>query len=342
MARRNASQQDVAERSRVSRSTVAAILRNDPNFSFADETRKRVWQAAKDLGYQAHSGARALRGGRTHTLALAIPLFDAISGAIQSQNLRGMGDAAQQSGYSLTICSYGTVRQMKPTFERLMRESRFDGVVMHGDETCEEDPREKIVQEFGLPCVVLERRSEHATAWVDFDHEAGAAMATRHLIQRGRRRIALVGDWLPLRRHGYEQALRDAGLDVDRRLIWPKLSGEPYDHVGRCAVEAMFAPGAQPPDAMFCLSDEMAATCIAALADRGISVPRDVAVVGYDDSKLARYVHPSLTSVRQDGVEMGREAVRLLIQCVESEQDFVQPVLIQPTLTVRRSCGVQT
>lgn len=341
MARRNASQQDVADRSKVSRSTVAAVLRNDPKFRFTDETRKRVWEAARELGYQAHSGARALRGGRTHTLALAIPQFDSISGTIQAQNLRGMGEAAQQKGYSLTICSYGTVKEMKPTFERLMRESRFDGVVMHGDESCEDDPRERIVEEFGLPCVVLERRSDHASAWVDFDHKTGAALATRHLIQRGRRRIALVGDWHQLRRQGYTAALREAGLPVEDQLIWPQLSGESYDHVAHGAVNAMFADGFTSPDAMVCISDEIAASAMAALADRGVNVPRDVAVVGYDDSKLANYVYPALTSVRQDGIQMGREAVRLLIHCVEHPDEPVESVVIETSLTVRRSCGAQ-
>jgi len=340
MARKNASQQDVAERSRVSRSTAAAVLRNDPKFSFSEATRQRVWKAARELNYQPHSSARALRGGRTHTFALAIQQFEHIGGAIQSQNLRGMGEAAQQMGYSLTICSYGSVNQMKPTFERLMRESRFDGVVLHGDARCEEDPREKIVEAFGLPCVVLERRSER-TAWVDFDHRAGAAMGTRHLLDSGRQRIALVGAWDTLRRQGYIDAIEQAGMAVDDRLIWPRLSGEAYDHVARCAVEVMFGQGGEPPDGMLCMSDEIASAAIAALSERGISVPDDVAVVGYDDSKLAHYTNPSLTSVRQDGVEMGREAVRLLLQYVDDRDAVVDPVIIQPTLTVRRSCGVQ-
>jgi len=340
MARRNASQQDVAVRSRVSRSTVAAVLRNDPRFSFSDETRKRVQLAAKELGYQPHSGARALRGGQTHTFALAIPQFEHISGTIQSQNLRGMGEAAQQMGYSLTICAYGTVNEMKPAFERLMRQSRFDGVVLHGDDSRDSDPREKIVEEFGLPCVVLEHRSEQ-NAWVDFDHYAGGAMGTRHLIGRGRRRVALVGDWQPGRRRGYLDAIMAAGMTVDERLIWPRLPGEAYDHVARCAVEAMFDGDMEQPDGLMCICDEIAAAAIAALAERGISVPRDVAVVGYDDSKMAQYSNPSLTSVRQDGVEMGREAVRLLVQCIQNPMSVVEPVVIQPTLTVRRSCGVK-
>jgi LacI family transcriptional regulator len=341
MARRNASQQDVAERSQVSRSTVAAILRNDPKFSFTDETRRRVQEAARELGYHGHSGARALRGGRTHTLALAIPQFSAISGAIQSQNLRGIGDAAQELGYSLTICSYGTVRQMKPAFERLMRESRFDGVILHGDERADDDPRERIIEEFGLPCVVLERHSGRAAAWVDFDHQLGAAKATRHLIAAGRKRIALVGDRLPLRRRGYADALEEAGRAVNARLVQQQLPGEPYEQVARKAVDQWFGDAREHPDALFCLTDEIAAAAIAALTERGIRVPDDVAVVGYDDSKLAAYANPSLTSVRQDGVLMGREAVRLLIRCIEHPDERVEPVVIRPTLTVRNSCGTR-
>lgn len=338
MARKGATQHDVAQRSKVSRSTVAAVLRNDPKFIFAAETRQRVLDAATALNYQPHWGARTLRGGRSHTLALAIPRFDQIGGAIQSQNLRGMGDAAQQAGYCLTICAYGTVKEMKPTFERLMRASRFDGVVLHGDDSGSEDPRERIVEEFGLPCVVLERRSEQSK-WVDFDHCGGAAIATRHLLNLGRRRIALVGDNNPLRRRGYLEALEQAGLAPDKQLVWPQHPEEPYDRVAQRAVDAMFASGAKTPDALFCLSDEIAAAAIAALAKRGIRVPDDVAVVGYDDSVLARYANPSLTSVHQDGVKMGRMAIDLLIRQIESSDDLVEPVILKSTLTIRDSCG---
>src|SRR5690606_5281518 len=113
MTQRRVTQRDVAERSRVSRSTVAAILRNDPRLTFSEETRRRVLEAARELNYRTHSGARALRDGRTRTLALAIPHFGLLGGAIQSQNLRGMGEAAQHLGYSLAICAYGAVRRIK-------------------------------------------------------------------------------------------------------------------------------------------------------------------------------------------------------------------------------------
>ncbi len=338
MARKSVTQQDLADRSRVSRSTVAAVLRNDTRFRFTEETRRRVLEAARKLNYQPNAGARALRNGQTHAFVLAIPQFEQLSGAIQAQNLRGMGEAAQQLGYSFTICSYGTVKQMKPAFERLMRESRFDGVVMHGDESCEEDPREAIVDAFGLPCVVLERHSHHS-AWVDFDHRAGAAMATTYLLERGRRRIALVGAGHAQRQQGYEESLRRAGLAIDDRWIVPRYSGEAYDHLGQRAIQALFADGQVQPDALFCLSDEIAASAIALLTARGVRVPEDVAVIGYDDSTMARYANPPLTSVRQDGVKMGHEAIRLLVQQISDPDTSVEPVVLAPTLTVRRSCG---
>lgn len=339
MAGKGATQQDVAERSQVSRSTVAAILRNAPDMSFSAQTRERVLKAARELNYRPNSAARSLRSGKTHNLALAIPQFTAIEGAIQMQNVRGIGEQAQKLGYTLTICSYGDLKQMRPTFERLVRESRFDGVILFGDKSCAQDPRESILADLNLPCVVLERRSEQFP-WVDFDHEAGAAAGVAHLLAGGYTRIALVGDEHPLRRQGYLAQLGKVGVAIDERARVPRRSGEAYDHLAHRAIEVLFAEDGYRPDALLCMSDEIAAASCAVLSSRGLTVPMDVAVVGYDDSKMARYANPPLTSVRQDGVEMGNQAVRLLLQMIDGERELVEPRVLAPTVVVRQSCGL--
>ena len=339
MAGKGATQQDVAERSQVSRSTVAAILRNAPDMSFAAETRDRVLKAARELNYRPNSAARSLRSGKTHNIALAIPQFTAIEGAIQVQNVRGIGEQAQKLGYTLTICSYGDVKQMRPTFERLVRESRFDGVILFGDKSCARDPRENILADLKLPSVVLERRSEQFP-WVDFDHESGAAAGVTHLLGSGRSRIALVGDEHPLRRRGYVAELERAGVPFDQRACIPRRAGEAYDALAMRAVEALFADDGYKPDALLCMSDEIASASCAALAARGLTVPTDVAVVGYDDSKMARYANPPLTSVRQDGVEMGSQAVCLLSRMITEGRESVEPIVLKSEVVVRNSCGL--
>jgi LacI family transcriptional regulator len=324
---------------------VARILATDEaDCPFAPETRRRVREVAGRLKYRPNSSASSLRSGWTHTVALAIPSFQTVRGPIQIANLQGIGEQAQKLGYALTLCGYEEHSNLRMTFERLVREGRFDGVLIYshkfpfGNSTADE--REAVFAELKIPFVSLERTTPDAPC-IDFDNVHGGREATEHLIRLGRRRIAFLGHsekGIPYRDRyrGYADAMAAGGLEVDRRWAEP-LEGD-FAQTGRRGARRLLESGADF-DALVCVTDVTAMAAMQVLAERGVHVPKEVAVVGYDDSPMALLAAPALTTVRQDGREMGRQAMTMLHEQMESGD--LRPVrrLLKPSLVVRRSCG---
>ncbi len=336
-------QSDVARLSKVSRSTVAAILRSHPrNNSFSPETRQRVMEAARRLNYRPNSAARSLRSGRTHAVALTVPNFSAVRGPIQIANLQGIGEQAQKLGYALTLSGYEERSDLRSTFRKLLREGRFDGVLFYGDQQSDmDDERERIFSGLEIPFVVLEKTTP-GSCCINFDNLHGAGEATGHLIRLGRRRIGFIGHdqrGIPYRQRyeGYQAACRAAGVEIDPALSEPLRPGG-FAEAGRRGVRRLIEQGIDF-DALVCVCDETAMAVMQTLAEHGRRVPETVAVVGYDDHPLAALATPALTTVRQDGIEMGRRAMEMLHRQIETGNRTPVHEVIRPALVVRRSCG---
>ncbi len=330
----------------VSRSTVAAVLRNKPSTAAISEaTRQKVLAAARQLSYRPHAAAFSLRTRRTHTIAIAVPYLPLLTGTITGRILQGVGQRAQSLGYDLNICSYQEGPEARTTFTRLFRESRYDGVLFYGDSaTGHDDPREIILSELEVPHVVLEKSARRSVS-IAFDNIAGAQQAVAHLASTGHRRIAYVGNsetvsYCRERLQGYRQALAAAGLKFDPQLVFRLHAAEDADYVacGRSAAMANIQRQVDF-DAAFCVCDATALGMIQTLLRHGARVPEDVAVVGFDDSMAAALATPSLTTVRQDGVAMGQEAVNLLHTLINGHQLENQAVRIPVKLIVRESSG---
>ncbi len=339
-------QSDIARLSNVSRSTVARILASDEtNCPFAPQTRRKVLEVARRLKYRPNSAASSLRNGATHLVALAIPSFNTVGGPIQIANLQGAGEQAQKLGYALALCGYEEHSDLRMTFERLVREGRFDGVLIYshkflfgGDPA---DERETVLTELKIPFVSLERTTPDAPC-IDFDNIHGGREAAAHLIRLGRRRIAFLGHsgtGAPYRDRfgGYEAALRSAGLALDPQLLEP-LEGGRFDECGRRGVRRLLESGVDF-DALVCVTDKTAMAAMQVLAEKGVRVPEAVAIVGYDDSPMAAFAAPPLTTIRQDGIEMGRQAMEMLHEQMTSGESRPARRLLKPSLVVRRSCG---
>lgn len=331
---------DVARLSKVSRSTVAAILRSDPaNCPFSEDTRKRVLDAVKELNYQPNSLARMLRSRRTHNIAIVVPNFDAIRGTIQVRNMKGAGQRARELGYTLNLCDYEEKDDPWVAFQRLIGEGRFDGVLFFGGPRMADDNREEVFAGLKIPFVVLERNTTHAC--VDFDNHHGASEAVRHLIAGGRRRIGFLLEcgqdaYWGERLRGYKTALAEAGIAFDPELVMPTrdIGLAPAQLATRHLIESGIKF-----DALFCVTDEVAMGALQVLSEHGVSVPDDVAIVGYDDSIMAVAANPPLTSVWQDGVEMGKVAIDLLHQQIEAGKALKLKQILTPTLRIRKSSG---
>ncbi|MFF3633470.1 LacI family DNA-binding transcriptional regulator [Streptomyces sp. NPDC002250] len=304
--------EEVAARAGVGRGTVSRVINGSPRVSEA--TRAAVEAAVAELGYVPNTAARALAANRTDAIALVVPEPETrfFSEPYFSDMLRGVGAELSDSEMQLLLIFAGSDRE-RQRLAQYLAAHRVDGVLLvsvHAD-----DPLPDMLSQLEIPAVISGPRSAAETLTsVDSDNYGGARSAVEHLMSRGRRRIAHITGRLDVygaqrRVDGYRDALHDAGLPVDEGLIEP---GDFTDEGGRRAMTTLL--GRHPDlDAVFAGSDVMAAGARQVLREAGRSIPGDVALVGYDDSAVARHMDPPLTSVRQPIEEMGRAMIDLLL-----------------------------
>ena len=327
-----ASMRDVAALAGVSPRTVSNVVSGYVHVRA--ETRARVQRAIDELKYRPNVSARSLRLGRTGIIALAVPeiaapYFAELADLIQQQaGARGVTLLVDQTGGSrdrelLVLEGYGS--------------HVIDGLILSPMAMTLEDLE---AQRLDIPTVLLgERISEGGLIHVAIDNVAAAREATAHLVARGRRRIAAVGDAENIgpatrRMQGYREALAAAGLEEDPAL---RVHTGPWGRAsGYAAVDALLKRGTEV-DAMFCFNDVVAQGAIRALTDHGVRVPHDVAVVGWDDTEEGAYATPSLTSVSPDKVAIARAAVDRLVDAISGEPAGPAEVTCAFELVVRES-----
>jgi LacI family transcriptional regulator len=306
----------VASAAGVSIATVSRVLNGRPDV--APETREAVLRVVRDQGFSTNRSARALSGGRTGLVGVTLPVIE--SGYFAAI-LAGVAEGLYEEDMRVVLC---------PTLHQYEREVNLLEQVMHGTTDAgilmlpEESNEElRALQRHGYPFVVVDPRTrpDDGIAAVSAANASGARVATEHLLQLGHRRIAAItgpANWLASseRLNGFNGALAAAGVLPDAGLVR----------------EAAFAPGAgqeaaeslldmpDRPTAIFAFNDELAVTVLRTARERGLRVPDDVSVVGFDDSEKARITTPALTSVRQPLAEMGRMAVTMLLQMLESQR----------------------
>ncbi|MEU6521820.1 LacI family DNA-binding transcriptional regulator [Streptomyces sp. NPDC046924] len=304
--------EEVAARAGVGRGTVSRVINGSPRVS--DATRAAVEAAVAELGYVPNTAARALAANRTDAIALVVPEPETrfFAEPYFSDMLRGVGAALSDTEMQLLLIFAGSDRERQRLADYLAAH-RVDGVLLvsvHAD-----DPLPDMLARLEIPAVISGPRSAAETLTsVDSDNYGGARQAVEHLLGRGRRRIAHITGGLDVygaqrRVDGYRDALRDAGHEVDDLLIE---AGDFSEEGGRHAMAALLErrPGL---DAVFAASDVTAAGARHALREAGRRIPDDVALVGYDDSAIARHMDPPLTSVRQPIEEMGHRMIDLLL-----------------------------
>ncbi len=329
------SMRDVAARAGVSPRTVSNVVSGYVHVRA--ETRERVQRAIDELKYRPNMSARSLRLGRTGIIALAVPeiaapYFAELADLIQR--------AAEARGVTLLVDQTGASRERELLVLDGYRSNLIDGFILSPMAITAED---LAAQELDIPAVLLgERISDSGLLHVAVDNVAAARAAVAHLVETGRRRIAAVGADLRTtnmgpavrRMHGYRLAMATAGLDPLPELEvttggWARSSGY-------AAVDALLARGTEV-DALFCFNDVLALAAIRAITDRGLRVPDDVAVLGWDDTEEASYSVPSLTSVSPDKAAIARTAVDRLLAQVEGEPAAAAEVSCGYRLVVRES-----
>lgn len=328
-----ATMKDVARLAGVSTSTVSHVINNDRFVS--DATRKKVDNAVKTLNYTPSALARSLKLNQTHTIGM---LISASSNPFYSELVRGVERSCFERGYSLILCNTdGDENRMNSNLETLLQK-RVDGLLLLSTEI--HPPSRDILRRYpGVPTVMMD--------WSPFDEGSdiiqdnsllGGEMATRHLIERGHKRIACIGgpvDKSPsrMRLEGYRKAMQKAGLPV---LPGYETVGDFEFSGGYHATQQLLALKT-PPEAIFCCNDAMAVGVYRALYQAGLTVPKDMAVIGYDDIELARYMSPPLTTIHQPKDELGELAVDVLIHRMAQPDLAQQRLQLTPELVTRSS-----
>jgi len=330
--------EEVALRAGVSRATVSRVVNGSPKVS--PDVRRVVEAAVAALGYVPNRAARSLVTKRSGSIGVVIsePAGRLFSDPFFPRLLRGISGSLSARDLQLVLLMPASPAETERTADYLAA-GHVDGallVSLHGD-----DPLPERMARAGIPFVVGGRPLRGTdTSLVDIDNRGGAQTAVRHLLGNGRRVVATIAGPADMgagvdRLAGYRDALAEAGIAVDDRLI--AIADFTQDS-GAAAMDRLLK--ASPDiDAVFAASDLIAAGALSVLDAAGRRVPDDVAIVGYDDSPIATSVRPPLTSVRQPIEEMGHEMARLLIAAVEEAQPVQRRVILATELIRRASSG---
>jgi len=328
---------EVAKHAGVSLQTVSNVL-NGRTSQVGDETRERVLHAIEKLGYQPNANARGLRSQRTGTLAYLTvdPSARFLADPFHTALVSGMADALRERDCCLLVQALHP-SQPGEAFERLHRQRRFDGAVVHLSGTQVE--RQRCVAPLnasGCPFVLIEERaSGPACASVRADNRDGARRAVEYLRDRGHKRIGFLAadrTWPAVEERfaGYQAALKALKLPGPRELS----AAAEQTEIARQLMESALTQ--QPAlTAVLCANDVLAVGALQAARRLGRRVPDDLAVIGFDDFEFARYVEPALTTVALPAYDMGRRAAELLLDYLR-DGHFVEPEVIFPTTLVPR------
>ena len=328
-----ASIRDVAELAQVSTATVSHVINHTRYVS--PELTERVRVVMLELNYQPDAVARSLRRRETLTIGLLIPSVKIPFFAAVAYNVER---AASDYGYNIILCNSDWQQAKESLYLRDLIARRVDGLVCisAGMDGAQIAP----LIEAGTPVVMVERSMSGIDLdAVGIDNVKGAYKATKHLLELGRRRIAVVTGKSSVsdeRLLGYQRALAEAGLKLNSSLLhW----GDYLPETGRQAME-YFLSLLEKPSAVFAFNDMMALGVLQVLNERGLRVPEDIAVLGFDGIPLSKYTSPALTTVRQPLKEMGRAAVEQLLKRIRGEgPEQAQYIKLEPELLIRASTG---
>lgn len=321
---------DVARLANVSVATVSRALNGHENVAAA--VRERVVAIAEEHHYTPHHAARSLSSRRTRTVGVVLP---DLHGEFFSELVRGIDLAAREHGLHLLVSSYhGNPKEQAAALQSMR--GRVDGLLVMSPYVGDLDAlRDNLVP--ALPAVLINTHLvREGCSALGIDNYGGARAMTRHLVDGGRRRIAFIAGPADNfdaheRLRGYHDALAEA-LPTARPWV---LAGDFDEASGHQAGRDLLAAGAHP-DAVFAANDMMALGCLFALNQAGVDVPGDIALAGFDDIPLARYVHPALTTMRVDIAALGGRAMHALQQRFAGEPAHAA-ALAAPELIIRQS-----
>lgn len=328
---RSSTLKDVAAYAGVSMKTVSNVVNDWPYIT--DETRRKVQDAIRTVGYRPNQMARSLVTGKTFTIGAVIP---DISNPFFGMALRGCEDSLFEGDYSLFLCNTSEVIEREKYYLNLLLSRGVDAIILWGGRICCQDLENIVGSDVPLVTIDMEGdpvRTNHIS--ISVDNQVGALAATRHLIGLGYQRIAhLAGPTERItaqrREIGYCQALEQAGLTFDPAMV---RTAAPTIRGGfKIGLELLKK---EKPEAVFCYNDLMAVGLVIAAKELDIKVPDQLAIVGFDDIAMAAMTDPPLTTVHIDQYGLGRLAGQMVLNLLSTKPVDYQPVLYPAQLRVR-------
>ena len=326
---------DIAEKANVSKATVSRVInRTDP---VSQEVREKVEKIIDAYNYKPSSVARSLARSETKVIGLIIP---DIANAFYSVLVEGIAGTAHDQGYNVFLCNTFRDHALEIEFLNLLEEKEVDAIILTTFYSSKE--QKEFISNFQKPIVTINRKFTREDLRIvpniDIDNFQGAYDAVSYLVNTGHKKIGILRaedeDQTCIDRvTAYKAALKDNNLPVKEGYI----AG--YDFHFESGYEGMMKilTTEEQPDAMFCISDEIATGAIHAINDFGLKVPDDISIIGFDDIPLAKRYLPSITTVKQPIFEMGKAATETLIKLISGKisKSAVEDIVLEQELVIR-------
>lgn len=337
MKKQGVSAADVAKLAGVSRTTVSFVLNNTPGKIIPEETRTRVLDAARELNYTPDEAAQRVAKASKMTVGFIISHSSSVySDAYIIRLIEGMAPVFNKRRCELVLLP---VKPGRSSYMNRVREIGLDGVLVTN--THENDPGISEICNAGIPMVVIGTVNEPKANQIDVENESAARIVAEYLIGLGHRRIGMIVH-APLsyyaahaRLAGFNAAMSEAGLPVDQTLV--RIADLSEESGYRAMNELLDLR--DPPKAVFAGNDAIAYGAIQAIYDRGLKIPQDISIAGFDDDFPSRYMYPPLTTMSLPAPILGERAATMILDLVEGTKIVEKRVLMPTSLAVRQSCA---
>ncbi|MCQ4923528.1 LacI family transcriptional regulator [Tissierella carlieri] len=318
----------IAELANVSSATVSKII-NGKDKHISEATRQKVLGIIEREGYIPNGIAKSLKMKRTKTIGIIMP---DVMNLFFSEIARGAEDAAERKGYSVILCNSDNKQSKEEKYIQILQEKMVDGIIL----TASESSISKSLDRCNTPMVLVDRdiASDKKVGRIVVNNEEGAYNATNFLIKKGCKNIGFISadsktKLSAARLRGYEKALIDNGLKIDKEKIFLQNYTIESGYQGTMALLMQ-----TEIDGVYCGNDLIAIGAIKALKEKNIKIPKEVKIIGFDDISISQYIDPPLTTIKQPIYQMGEEAVEMLISMIEEKSIKMTKVL--ETILVER------
>ncbi len=328
---------DIAKAAKVSPSTVSRVIANNSRISKA--TTEKVLKIMKEMNYHPNIIARSLASKSTQIIGVVVPgsTEKAFQHPFFPEILRGIASVAYKNGYNILISSTSDINEEKRIIKEFAKGGITEGIVLMTSRL--NDPSVSELMKLNFPFVVVGRpQKENEVNWVDNNNFSISYELTNHFISQGYKKIAFLGVSSEYtvtvdRLEGYKKALHDNNILFDNDFV---VEGEFIDDTGYDLMNKLFTKEIVPEGVIAC-DDLLAFGVIKAISDKGLDVPGDIAVAGFNNVPLADYFMPSLTSVEVNAFNLGLKAFELLLADIKSEQKSFNRAIIPAELVIRKS-----